>query len=76
MKIEKHTIMKKVLVENTIMKMVQNSDLVYIDGKPIKDRKNETGDNNVDINLLDENYYIAYYNTDEDDRTLVLISHI
>jgi hypothetical protein len=67
------------LSQNSILRMIMDCDIVYVDGKTIKDRDNPTthpncGDvmKNIDI----ENYYITSFNRDgkKDKRYLELHS--
>ncbi len=67
--------------ENTIEGMIQFSDVVYVDGKTIKHRKELTELTSDEIEKIQENlddYYIVFYNSDSSkgDRVLKLSSKL
>jgi hypothetical protein len=51
--------------ENRIIRMIMDSDIVYVDGQTIKDRENlETHPNVSDVMKNIDNYYITSFNRD------------
>jgi len=52
-------------IENRMMRMILDSDIVYVDGMTIKDRENlETHPNISDVMKNINNYYITSFNRD------------
>ncbi len=67
--------------ENTVFGMLQLSDIVYVDGKTIKDRhKLEEYSDEESTNIMKniDDYYIIFYNSDSSkgDRVLKLSSKL
>ncbi|MFW6247374.1 MAG: hypothetical protein ACOC22_04375 [bacterium] len=62
--------------ENSILRMVYNSDIVYVDGMTIKDRyQNPTHPDIEKVMNNINNYYISYFNRNPKNGTRCLVLH-